>query len=529
MSIKASLSTASSEEVSGWWPSERSAKSRFMALLSRTKLEKFTRQNRLDSTSVRPNISQSVYSGPVASAPEIARAQASNANTTLSSPTPCTSQQDEKQVRRLRVQRNLTSIHPTYPRPLVTQQAYEELASPVLAQPAMYSKTSRNVSRSTADSLVHTLNSVESPTAPSLAADNNSIYTTHTSFSSYASSSCAPEPFVTIADSDKVPTTGDYSWPAMSTPTPYNAGVWSMYKPTPNETTKNVARPMTALDSLAGIPSDSRDLPVQKPLPPIPASPYRFGGDDRRISTIAPLPESGHIRKTSARYRCDRSETTTSNSSRCTTPTSPSSSSRPASIRSRSSTYTQDSAEGGRKRAASYSLFPRTPSTGLQKLPINGIPSPPIPAAATSVASSSSISTTTIQCTLPNLPSPSRPTTHAERAEVATRPPPPARDPRRHGQVLSLGKAMAANPNEKPQTSRICSVEEDGAWRVNPPSPQRLAKTPQQSVLPRQKSVPCLIRPRTPSSGPPPTEPLPALPSVASDRLSLHKRLHDER
>ncbi|KIW22483.1 uncharacterized protein PV07_12367 [Cladophialophora immunda] len=364
----------------------------------------------------------------------------------------------------------------------------------------MYGETSRNVSRSTADSSVHTLNSVDPPTEPSLS-DDRSVYTTHTSFSSYASSSSyAAEPCFTVADCHDAHAPS-HSRPEICTPTPDDSGVLCMYMQTPKKNTR-------LLPSLAPPLDLSHGSIVQKPLPPIPAASSRqLGGSDRRVSTVAPLPEPGHIRKTSARYRCDPPEPT----SRCATPLSPSS--RPSSTRSRSSSYTQESAEGGRKRAASYSLFPRTPSTGQQKLPINGMPSPPATGTVTTTPCSPRCTSTSTDAGRGNL----------TRSPPPPPPPPPSRDPRRNGKVLSLGTSLAPGPTEELQAPQIPST--GGEFSHRPPL--RVAGTPGQSVLQRQKSMPCLVRPWTPSSGPPPTDPLPALPPVASGCLPLPQGHHE--
>ncbi|OAP55298.1 hypothetical protein AYL99_10271 [Fonsecaea erecta] len=500
MPVEASLSAAMTEEVSGWWLSERSAKARFKAFLGRAKLEKLTRQKRAESTSLHSNMTQSVYSGRVAPAPRVADANEYNGNTTYSSSALCSSQQHESLSRWPKAQRNLTSSDPMYRQPLVAEPVYDEAGPHVTPRPAMYGKTSRNVSRSTTDSSVHTLNSVDFRTEPSLS-DSHSVYTTHTSFSSYTSSSsyAAAEPPFKIADSDEVSTRGD-SRLGMSTPTPEDSGVSCMYMHTPKKNNRPFASLITTPGHLVG--ANSYEEFVHKPLPPIPASSRQLDRNDRRISTVAPLPGPGHVRKMSARYRCEPPDAM----SRSVTPTPPSS--RPSSARSRSSSHRQDSVEGGRRRVPSYSLFPRTPSTGQQKLPINGIPSPPA---------------ITQQCNLRCLDK----STDAEREDLTHPPSPPlpSRDPRRHGKVLSSGTDFAPGLTRELQTSQIPAAGDE----VSPRPTLRTADIPRRSVIPRQKSMPCLVRPRTPSLGPPPNEPLPALPLQALGRLPLPRRFHHER
>ncbi|KIW93475.1 uncharacterized protein Z519_06080 [Cladophialophora bantiana CBS 173.52] len=504
MSTERSLPTTMTEEVSGWWPSERSAKSRFKALLSRTKLERLTRQHKVEATAGRPNLLQSVHPRRGASAPLTAYTKERTSDTIYSSPTLQISQQLERQVRPLKTQKSLASICQTCPRPHAEQSVYDEPVPPTPLPSTAYRKTSRNVSRSTTDSSVHTLNSVDRLTEPSIS-DDRSIYTPHTSFSSCVSShSYAARPFFADADSYEVPVPGDLRT-AISTPTPNDSRVLCTYMPTPKKNTRHLSSMTTALDPVPG--ANTHDLFVQKPLPPLPAPQSQHGGNDRRISTIAPLPEPGDIRKTSARYRCEPPQDATT-TSRSATPTSPSS--RPSSSRSKSSSCTQDLVvDGGRRRAASYSLFPRTPSTAQQRPPSNSsIPSPRQSTIATTLALQN-------QC---SLRFPRTPSTGGTEDLTRPRPPPlpPSRDPRRHGKVLSTDTAVAAAAvitTGQPPASYISSAEDEG----NPRPPLRLAKTsPCQPVLQRQKSMPCLLRPRTPSSGPPPTDPLLALPTVAS-------------
>lgn len=446
----------------------------------------------------------------------------------------------------LKSQKSLPTFSRSSPHLPTVQSSNEEPASPVLLPPMPQWRTSRNISRSTTDSSIHTLNDLDRIRETSFS-DDHSISTTHTSFTSITSSpSYTVESLSPSADYYEAPIPRDLR-SLVSTPTQDDIGELSMYMATPKRSTRPVPSGSTSMD----VPSDmiNHDLFVRKPLPAIPDYSPNLHGKDRPISTIAPLPEPGHIRKTSARYRCESQGTITQPN----TPTS--TSSIPSSTRSRSSSYTQEFSPGGsQRRTASYSLFPpQTPTTEQSRLShLSSMPSPPITTPGAVLASMCNDSG-----------SPFATYSADEEKESMTQSRPSSRSSqqmsRRPGKVLSVDTKDAETGVEQPQRSPGVTEEHlQTCFGVSPDAPRRklsegkrsssasttaststleilatgtygarahvkLSNPPasRQRKLKDQKSMPSLVHRPMPPAGPPPTGPLPALPTVAPSCLPL--------
>ncbi|KIX05559.1 uncharacterized protein Z518_06431 [Rhinocladiella mackenziei CBS 650.93] len=410
--------------------------------------------------------------------------------------------------------------------------------SPVLLPPMPQCTTSsRDISRSTTGSSIHTLNDLDRLREPSLS-DDHSISTAHTSFTSSTHSvSHTVESLPTGADSYEVHLLQS-TRSRVSTPTRDDIGELSMYTATPKKApTRNpFPRRTTSLGNRSDI--IGRGVCVHTPASKESdqsTSLERSEPNSRPISTIAPLPEPGHIRKTSARHRYEL---------QCLnnppqTPTSP----RPSSIRSTSSLYNQDSpVEGTQRRRVSYSLFPKTPSSEQSPLSPREMPSPLATMPGPSLEGMCNISGT---CHFP------AEFINDDKASLArTRPSSKGSPPssKRHGEVPSVDMAKSET-GDKPQGSpavaethlQICcggspnvprrkvsskkslsaiktttfesSVSTGSTSAVSVP---KLGNPPRKnSHVKGQKSMPSLVHRPIPPSGPPPTGPLPALPIEA--------------
>ncbi|KIV84107.1 hypothetical protein PV11_06080 [Exophiala sideris] len=260
----------------------------------------------------------------------------------------------------LKAQRSLPSMSQSSPHLPMAPSFNDEPASPTLLPPLPRWNTTRNISRSTTESSIQTLNDLDQLRNPSFS-DDRSDSTAQTSFTDSFN-----ESFSSI-DTHDAPPMPSYPHSRLSTPTQEDTGELSMYMATPKKTA--LPRRTTSLEQREEADVISHDLFVQ------PTTSVELGvpHNSRPISTVAPLPEPGHIRKISARHRYDLQVLTTQPN----TPTS----SRPSSIRSRSSSYTsytQDSSPDGQRRTPSYSLFPKTPSTEQSQIQLSGaLPSPP--------------------------------------------------------------------------------------------------------------------------------------------------------
>lgn len=404
---------------------------------------------------------------------------------------------------------------------------------------------SRNVSRSTTESSIHTLSSLDRMRDASFSDDHRSISTTHTSLTSYTNSPTHPtEPFSPSVESFE-PTIHAGSRSRAATPTQDDAGEMEMFMATPKRSDRVIPPRTSSLDNSADM--ISHDLFVQKPLPPIVDNSPKLGSRERPISIIAPLPEPGHIRKTSARYRYDSQgalalpQTPTSTTSRPTSITPGSTSTRPPSVRSRSSSYTQESPDGGQRRVVSYSLFPKSSSEQPRLLP-SSLPAP---------HASSPTSATENVCRY-HIPRDSM--GDEKQGELVTRSRASSQGSRsgsqRGSKALSVDTVAAAAssslPVDQPQRSpsvteahlQSCFGAKDGVSRprllagkrslsgnaitaitretlASPAAeaaPFKLGDAPKKNQVKSQRSMPSLVHRSFPPSGPPPTGPLPALP-----------------
>ncbi|KIW58099.1 hypothetical protein PV05_02649 [Exophiala xenobiotica] len=434
---------------------------------------------------------------------------------------PDSRQEDARSERQsLKAQRSLPSLSQSTPHLPVSAQPQ----SPTLLPPMTRWTTSRNVSRSTTESSIHTLNDLDRLRKPSFS-DNQSVSTTHTSFTG-STISYRDESFSSV-DDNPLPT---YPPTRLSTPTQDEVGELSMFMATPKKT---IHIPKRIIPQENHPDVISHDLFVQSN----DSSSTTIAHKSRPISTVAPLPEPGHIRKISARYRYEAAPLPTQPN----TPTS----SRPSSIRSRSSSYTsftQDSSPGGtRPRTASYSLFPKTSSTEPSQIYVpSGMPSPPATTPGTAYES---------MCTYPY----SQDVTDEEKSRPSSRV--SRTTSRRNGKMLSVdSKAAQSTTTDQPQRSPAVTdahVETCFGTQAHPSAPRRklsakgsmgvittttleaspLPNVPTLSQPPRkarhvkgQKSMPALHRSVTMLPlGPPPTGPLPALPVEATSCLPLKK------
>ncbi|KIW40008.1 uncharacterized protein PV06_08565 [Exophiala oligosperma] len=376
---------------------------------------------------------------------------------------------------------------------------------------------SRQISRSTTDSSIHTLNDLDQLRKPSFS-DSQSISTTHTSFTSSVMSYGA-ESFTSV-DEPPLPV-GPQS--RLSTPTQDDIGELSMYMATPRKSI-SIPKRTTSLENTNDI--IPHDLFVQKNDSSSTTGTYK----SRPISTVAPLPEPGHIRKVSARHRYDLQNLPVQ-------PATPAPS-RPSSTRSRSSSHTsynystkEHSPDALHRRAVSYSLFPKTPLSDAQAAAV--LPSPP---ATTPGAAYESM------CNYPLTPGSegdkSRPSSRVGRVSSW-----------RSNKMLSVDSQIAqSTTTEGPQRSPVVAdshfdtcfgtqVHPDAAARrklsdhssigkittttlqpsaMDGPVP-RIGQPPRKTRhVKGQKSMPALPRSVVMQPlGPPPSGPLPALPAEA--------------
>ncbi len=163
---------AGREEVSGWWPSERSAKSRLKAFFSRTRAETLTRQHSSEATDTLH--AQSQPTAPTDGVQVSASSLGKDINDPSSWPTRTLRMSQRKLVR---AQKSLPNLFHTSTHPPVEEMPAQHSISPTLLTPFSKRNSSRNVSRSTTDSSVHTLNSLGSLRERSCS-DNLSISTT---------------------------------------------------------------------------------------------------------------------------------------------------------------------------------------------------------------------------------------------------------------------------------------------------------------------------------------------------------------
>lgn len=522
MSVEEALPAAVPEEVSGWWPSERSAKSRLKALFGRTKIDKLTGVHKTEQSN--PHQAQTQSSGQDSgSAPTSKSSEQPKGSSTWPTRTLRISQRNSKASRLIRAQKSLPNLFQASSQKPVEEISLESPPLPVHPPPTPQPNPSRNVSRSTTDSSTYTMNSLDNLRERSISG-NYSVSTTHTSFSSYTG-----YPMHTIDTSFSG--TDDYGPPLLpeltsvfSTPTSPEAEELGMYMPTPRRTSRPQPRRTFSLDTPAAAANE--EVYERKPLPALPQQLPVSDTQDRRISTVAPLPEPGHIRKISARYRCDSRGGAVTKPS---TPTSPTQ--RPSSVESMLSTATYNS-EGGHKQTPSYSLFPRTPSMEHARISSRDSQSP----CSSPVTSSTPTSTTPI-------PGPGL-STRSDRSPSDPIAPFRTRSAKRHGTLLPLDTNAATstttiaktspptttNPAQKLPYCLSCP-DSAASGDLKPPVPLRLrvAKAPARVPAPapapaarfpsltRQKSTPSLHAARALPSGPPPQEPLPALPGSGDD------------
>src|ERR1700761_5873942 len=180
------LSLTPAEEISGWWPSERSTKSRMKAFLSRAKLEKLSRHHNpepltLFSVGVKPNAS---LTGPPT--PANVDAVESNSQKTWPSRTRTSQKSQGKHNRLMKAQKSLPNMFKAFSHPS------EEVVSdypigPVLLPPTPQQHYSPIAASFSADFSVHTVNKPNYLRERSFS-DNHSVSTAYTHFSSYTSS-----------------------------------------------------------------------------------------------------------------------------------------------------------------------------------------------------------------------------------------------------------------------------------------------------------------------------------------------------
>lgn len=444
----------------------------------------------------------------------------------------------EPEVRQsLKAQRSLPSLSQSSPHLPMAPGFNDEPPSPTLLPPMPRWQTSRNISRSTTDSSIHTLNELDQLRHPSFS-DDRSVSTTHTSFTDSMT-----ESFASTVDSHDAPPLPSYPHSRLSTPTQEDVGELSMYMATPKKSAQiQVPKRTTSLER-EDTDVISHDLFVQ------PSTSVELGvaHNCRPISTVAPLPEPGHIRKISARHRYEVQVLPTQPN----TPTS----SRPSSIRSRSSSYTKDSSpDEPRRRTGSYSLFPKTPSTEQSQIQLSGaLPSPPATtpgAAYESMCSALSYS----------FPSSSEDDKEDTKVRPASRTMSTSRSTsRRNGKMVSVDLKTTEQIDQPPRSPAVTEGHLETCFGTQPlangrkrapsaakdmigtittttlePSPKLGGPVPKLDKAPArkrhvkgQKSMPALAvhhhRSATPTlailsapSGPPPSGPLPALPTEES-------------
>ncbi|EXJ83072.1 hypothetical protein A1O1_06690 [Capronia coronata CBS 617.96] len=425
---------------------------------------------------------------------------------------PAEDEAKSKAVRPLRTRRSL----PVFSRS-EDKVSGNESTSAVLLPPMPQRPASRKISRSTTDSSIHTLTDLDNIRDASFS-DDRSISTAHTSFTSTTSTSRLVESFSSVEY--EPPTTRD-AQSRVSTPTQEDLGELSMYMATPKRNpTRSVPPRTTSMDAQTDAINHDLFVPTRESNHQAAVA---WESRSRPISTIAPLPEPGHIRKISARYRYEPQVLP----AQPMTPVS-----RPGSLRSRSSSYTQDSPDGVQKRTASYSLFPKTPSYDQSQLAQQtGLPSPPVTTPGSVLAS---------MCDVPESSEPlsgSRPSSQGSQ-----------RASKRLGKALSIDtkKTEAATGLivQSQRSPAVTAAHLETCFGAHPDAPRRkscskssfstittttvdastgvssqvvhLANPPRKHRhVKGQKSMPSLVHRTMPPSGPPPTGPLPALPKEA--------------
>lgn len=444
--------------------------------------------------------------------------------------------------RSLKAQTSFPSFSQSSPHLPMSRSSDDQPPSPTLLPPMPRWKTKRNISRSTTESSIQTLNDLDRIRNPSFS-DDRSISTTHTSFTgSINSVSYGTESGSASLDSYEAPLpplpSGTQS--RLSTPTQDDVGEFSMFMDTPRKPSTRISIPKRTTSLEPSPDMISHDLFVQADDSFEVATTHK----SRPVSTIAPLPEPGHIRKVSARYRYEAFQGTMPHPN---TPTS----SRPSSTRSRSNSCTQEtSPDGGQKRTASYSLFPKTPSSELSSLHGAGdLPSPPVTTPGTAYK--------TMCYQIGGSPSTTEPIKEETESKPRSRSTSTTSRPshKRTGTVLSINaKAAESGKGQlgRPQRSPAVTEEHlETCFGANPNAPRRgtsasgamfsiTSTTLERSALespvvrladpPRkhrhvrsQKSMPTLAHRSMPPLGPPPSGPLPALPTEACLPLAKNK------
>lgn len=434
-----------------------------------------------------------------------------------------------KVVRSLRARRSLPTFSRSSPHLPMEKAFNDEPASTVLLPPMPTRPSSRKISRSTTDSSIHTLTDLDNIRDASFS-DDRSVSTAHTSFTSSTSSvSHAVESFSSV---EYEPPVRRDAQSRVSTPTQEDVGELSMSMATPKR--RPLPPPPKTTSSDQHTDAINHDLFVPTSESDHQAA-VSWESRSRPISTIAPLPEPGHIRKISARYRYEPQVLPVQ-------PMTPVS--RPGSLRSRSSSYTQDSPDGVQKRTASYSLFPKTPSQEQSQLAqATGLPSPPVTTPGSALESMCNGYGLVSLTEEKEQPARSRPSSRGSQ-----------RASRRLGKALSIdtknAEAATGHISQPQRSPAVTDAHLYTCFGARPDAPRRKSSTktslstmttttieassgvPTQVLQlanpPRkhghikgQKSMPSLVHRAIPPSGPPPTGPLPALPTEAC--LPLHK------
>ncbi|KAK5052744.1 hypothetical protein LTR84_002610 [Exophiala bonariae] len=428
-------------------------------------------------------------------------------------------------------------------------KGFTSSSSKLLPPIPQWAPSSRNVSGSTTDSSIHTDNELDDLRDSSFS-DDQSTYTTTTSVAgSIASRSPAFESFSISSNSYREPLTPASTISRLSTPTQHDIGELSMYMETPRKSDSLVPKPLQPharpdaaqhqrLTSMGGHGVIDHSLFVQ----PTVYSTYQT----RPISTIAPLPPPGHLRKTSVRHRCETQPVPTQQN----TPAS----SRPTSMRSRSSSSVSQCSptDVQFKRTPRYSLFPRRDSSVGQGsaispndiiLPRNirlgsGFEEVHSPVSTTTSSSDhleNSMSPTFEENALTQRqPSLSKSCYKGHRIAspvnaITEEPNQPQRSPlvtERHLQTcFGTNKHISQCQQITPYTTNESSIEttlvEIPQTISRAPSEVRLSNPPRKNRhVKAQKSMPSIAPGAIPPSGPPPSGPLPELPYGA---IAHHK------
>jgi hypothetical protein len=448
------------EETSGWYSSERKAKTRLKALFQRAKSEFLIRQRSAEMPltptepvhDLLPCLHMDILEKHAQITAEINSTWPSGASRGC---------QDKHCHRHIKAQKSLPNLSRAFSKPATSLLTPQEAALPDVPPLLPSNDVTRNVSTSTMSSYVHMATSVK-PKVDQHNAANRSVSTTNTSFSSqtsYSSPGLNSAFSSTGTDSYNSPIYPDFQ---MLTKEPSRGSHSDIGAPA--KTTDKPSRP----ESRCTVSLEATATQSTKPLPSVPSPVQPIDGNERRVSVVPPLPAPGHIRKTSARYRSTLNEPNT--------PTSPCSTT--ISTRSRSSSYQRDSTDVNHRGTVSYSLFPRTPS--IRQEPISPKDTPP--------------------------PSSTPPTTPSDVPSFESKPLSRTRSVKRIGKLLPLSIGGSCfKPLDSPVS--FTSTRND----VKPPTPLRLTKAQVGRSLVRQKSMPSLHA-WEPPLGPPPKVPLPALP-----------------